>query len=119
MSKVKKQSLPFYAFLSGGAGVGKSVVTRCSYQGLLKVLNHKKDEHPDAMKLLKATHNIGGQTIHSAFCIPANQGFNFRPLDMQQLNSLRARFHSLKIVIIDEILMVGKSMFNYINLRLQ
>jgi hypothetical protein len=88
-------------------------------------LNHKEDENPDAMKLLlcapteKAAHNIGGKTIHSAFCIPANQGFNFKPLDMQQLNSLRARFHSLRIVIIDEISKVGRGMFNYINLRSQ
>ncbi|XP_060603886.1 uncharacterized protein LOC132756767 [Ruditapes philippinarum] len=125
LSKIKKQSLPFYTFLSGGAGVGKSVVTRCLYQGLMKYLNHKRNEIPDAVKLLmcaptgKAAHNIGGLTIHSAFCIPANQGFQFKPLDMQQLNSMRARYHSLKMIIIDEISMVGRGMFNFINLRLQ
>lgn len=42
LSKVKKGLIPFYTFLSGGAGVGKSVVTRCIYQGLLKYLNHRK-----------------------------------------------------------------------------
>ena len=125
LGKVKKHSLPFYTFLSGGAGVGKSVVTRCIYQGLLKYLNHKRNVNPDSFQIMlcaptgKAAHNIGGSTIHSAFCIPANQGFQFKPLDMQQLNSMRARYHSLKMVIIDEISMVGRGMFNYINLRLQ
>ena len=122
---VKTKSLPFYTFLSGGGGVGKSVVTRAIYQALLKYFNHRLNEDPETVKLLlcaptgKAAHNIGGSTIHSAFCIPANQGFHFKPLDMQQLNTLRARFRSLRVVIIDEISMVGRSMFNFINLRLQ
>lgn len=38
---------------------------------------------------------------------------------MQQLNTMRARYHSLKVVIIDEISMVGRGMLNFINLRLQ
>lgn len=125
LANVKTTSVPFYTFLSGGAGVGKSVVTRCIYQALLKYYNHMRNENPDTFKLLlcaptgKAAHNIGGMTIHSAFGIPANQGFSFKPLDMQQLNSFRARYNSLRLVIIDEISMVGRSMFNYMNLRLQ
>ena len=38
---------------------------------------------------------------------------------MQQLNTMRSRFHDLKGVTIDEISMVGRNMFNFINLRLQ
>lgn len=123
--RVKTDELPLYTFLSGGAGVGKSVVVRCIYQSLVKYLNHLRDESPDACQVLlcaptgKAAHNIGGLTIHSAFAIPANQGFHFKPLDMQQLNTLRGRYHHLKMIIIDEISMVGRNMFNYINLRLQ
>lgn len=121
---VKSNKLPLYIFLSGGAGVGKIVVVRCMYQGLLKYLNHHKNESPDSCQVLlsaltgKAAHNIGGMAIHSAFCIPANQGFHFKPLDMQQLNTMGIRYHSLKVVKIDEISMVGRSMMNFINLRL-
>ena len=124
LHSVKMASSPFYIFLSGGAGVGKSVLVRCIYQGLLKFLNHQRNEEPDKLKVLlcaptgKAAHNIGGSTIHSAFCIPASQGFNFKPLDMQQLNTLRSRYYNLKIVI-NEISMVGRGMMNFINLRLQ
>lgn len=38
---------------------------------------------------------------------------------MQQLNTMRARYHDLKVAIIDEISMVGRGMLNFINLRLQ
>ena len=125
LHKVKTKSLPFYTFLSGGAGCGKSVLIRALYQALLKYFNHARHEDPGTVKLLlcaptgKAAHNIGGNTIHSAFCIPASQGFQFKPLDMQQLNTMRAHMHDLKIVIIDEISMVGRGMLNFINLRLQ
>ena len=125
LHKVKSNSLPFYTFLSGGAGCGKSVVIRSINQALVKYYNHNHDEGPDTVKVLlcaptgKAAHNIGGSTIHSAFCIPASQGFQFRPLDMQQLNTMRSRYQALKVVIIDEISMVGREMLNFINLRLQ
>lgn len=125
LHKVKCKSLPFYTFLSGGAGCGKSVLIMAIHQAVLKFLSHVHGEDPSSIKILlcaptgKAAHNIGGCTIHSAFCIPASQGFHFKPLDMQQLNTLRSRFHDLKIVIIDEISMVGRGMLNFINLRLQ
>jgi hypothetical protein len=125
LNKVKMRLTPFYTFLSGGAGCGKSVLIRAINQALLKYFNHQRWEYPDSLKLLlcaptgKAAHNIGGSTIHAAFCIPANQGFHFKPLDMQQLNTLRSRYHDLKVVIIDEISMVGRAMLNFVNLRLQ
>lgn len=67
----------------------------------------------------KAAHNISGATIHSSFCIPIGQGFAYKPLDMQQLNTLRTKYMHLKGLIIDEISMVGQNMFNFVNLRLQ
>ena len=122
---IKTKSDPLYIFLSGGAGVGKSILLKTLYQGVLKALNHRRSENPDSMKILlcaptgKAAHNIGGSTIHSAFHIRASQGYNFKALDLQQLNTLRCRFHDLKMIFIDEISMVGRNLFNFINLRLQ
>ena len=122
---VKTRTTPFYTFLSVGAGVGKSITIGCIYQAIMKYFGHHKDLQPDKIHVLlcaptgKAAHNIGGNTIHSAFCIPVSQGFQFKPLDMQQLNTMRASYHELKLVIIDKISMVGRGMFNFINLRLQ
>lgn len=122
---MKTKHTPVYHFLSGGTGVGKSVLLQALHQALLKYFSHKPGENPDSLHVLicaptgKAAFNVGGYTIHSAFHIPAEQGFNFKPLDMQQLSSLQCKFSSLKVVFIYEISMVGRKMFHYINMRLQ
>lgn len=121
--KSKDQRL--YNFLSGGAGVGKSVLTRAIYQALIRCLNSLPGSNPDDVKVLLcvltgiAAHNINGNTIHSTFCIPANKGFHYKPLDMEQLNIYRVKFKELKVALIDEIPMVGCKMFNYSNCRFQ
>ena len=72
--KTKKD--PFYNFLSGGAGVGKSVLLKALYQALVKYFSHKAGENPDEVKVLicaptgKAAFNVGGSTIHSVFSSP-------------------------------------------------
>ncbi|XP_070541413.1 uncharacterized protein [Ptychodera flava] len=67
----------------------------------------------------KAAYNLGGTTIHSALQIPASQGFHYRALSTDKLNTLQAKYRNLKVILIDEISMVGNGMFNYVNLRLQ
>ncbi|CAC5420340.1 unnamed protein product [Mytilus coruscus] len=116
---------PLYNFLSGGAGVGKSVLISAIYQSLIRILNMTPGSNPDELKVLlcaptgKAAHNIGGNTLHSTFCIPVSRGFSYKPLAMEQLNTYRLKYKYLKVVIIDEISMVGCRMFNFVNCRLQ
>ena len=70
---IKCRDEPIYAFLSGGAGVGKSVVIRALYQSLYRILNLRQGENPDDTRVLvcaymgTAAFNIGGNTICSAF----------------------------------------------------
>ena len=122
---VKTKDEPLHVFLTGGAGVGKSVVTKAIYQGVMKFYAHQLHVNPDNVHVLvcaptgKAAHNIKGCTIHSAFCLPVGQGFKYKPLDMQQLNCMRTKFSDLKLLIIDEISMVGRGMFDFINITLQ
>lgn len=122
---MKTETDPLFIFLSGGAGVGKSVVLRALYQALLRYFNHRPGENPDHLKILccvptgKAAHNIGGNTIHNTFSIPFGRGFKFKPFYMQQLDTMRYKYHYVKVIFIDEIPMVGSGMFNFINLRLQ
>ena len=60
----------------------------------------------------KAAYFIKGNTIHSAFAIPASQSLkNYKPLDCGRLNTLRCELGALKLVLLDEISMVGNSMF--------
>ena len=112
-------------FISGGAGVGKTKLLECIYQTMIRHYNTKEGTDPDQMSVLltaptgKAAYLIKGRTIHNAFNIPASQGFHYRPLNRNSINSLRRDFDNLKLIIIDEISMVGSNMFSFINQRLQ
>ncbi|XP_068693105.1 uncharacterized protein [Montipora foliosa] len=125
LHSIKTKDDPLYLFLSGGAGLGKSTVTNALYEALVRYLNTMPGENPDEVKVLKvaptgkAAFNIKGNTLHSAFKIPANRGFQYCALDNDRLNTIRAELGKLKIIFIDEISMVGSGMFNFLNLRLQ
>ena len=112
-----------YAFLTGGAGVGKSVVIRALYQTLYRILNLKDGENPDDKMILLcaylgfAAFNICGQTICSAFHKKMYKGTNH--LSADKLNTFRIMYRHLKVVIIDEISMVGNKMLSFIDTRLQ
>ena len=78
LHSIKTKDDPLALFLSGGAGVGKSTVTNALYETLARYLNTVPGEIPDEVKVLKvaptgrAAYNIKGNTLHSAFKIPAN-----------------------------------------------
>jgi endonuclease/exonuclease/phosphatase (EEP) superfamily protein YafD len=125
LNSVKTGKLPLRLFLSGGAGVGKSTVTNALYEALIRYLNYQPENDPDDLSVVKvaptgkAAFNIRGNTLHSAFKIPANRGFNYCTLDRDRLNTIRSQLQRMKVVLIDEISMVGGGMFNFLDLRLQ
>lgn len=98
-------------FLSGGAGVGKSTVSSDLYEALVRSLNSVSGENQGEAKVLKLAltgklaFNIKGNTLHSAFKIPANRGFQYCTLDTYRLNTIRAQLRKLKVIFIDEISM--------------
>ncbi|XP_068731129.1 uncharacterized protein [Montipora capricornis] len=60
----------------------------------------------------KAAYTIKGNTIHSALAVPANQSLrSYKRLDSSRLNTLRSQFLGVKLIFVDEISMVGNSMF--------
>ena len=83
---IKCKDEPIYAFLTGGAGVGNSVVVRALYQSLYRILNLRDGENPDDIRILLcaymgfAAFNISGQTICSAFHKKIYQGTTFYQL---------------------------------------
>ena len=124
---VKTSDKPFYYFLSGGAGVGKSHLVKCLYQAALKYYNSRAGEDFNDVKILllaptgKAAFGIQGNTIHSTLAIPASQSLKiYKPLDSSRLNTLRCKLRAVKLIFLDEISMVGNTMFNVqINNRLK
>ena len=123
MHWIKCKDEPVYAFLTGGAGVGKSVVIRALYQSPYRILNLRDGENPDDIRILLcaymgfAAFHISGQTICSAFHKKIYQGANL--LSADELNTFTIKYRHLKVVIIDEISTVGNQTLSFINTRLQ
>ena len=121
----KTGRLPLYEFVSGGAGVGKSRLIKVLYQALIRYFGKIPGAHPDDLFVLlcaptgKAAFNIGGMTLHSALSLPLNQYGGMLPsLGSDISNTLASKLHSVKLIIIDEISMVGAKMLNGISARL-
>ena len=109
---------PFYAFLSGGGGVGKSHLIQSIYQAALKYYNTQTGEDFRRIHVLllaptgKAAYLVEGNTIDSALAVPASQSLkNYKPLDSGRINTLRCKLGALKLILLDEVSMVGNSMF--------
>lgn len=64
---------------------------------------HNTGENPDDVKVVKtaptgkAAFNIKGNTLHAAFKIPANRGFEYCALDNDRLNTIRTQLKKLKM----------------------
>ena len=118
---------PFYVFLSGGAGVGKTYLVSVLIEYLKRSLlfpGQNVDECPSVAVTAstgKAACNINGATLHSAFSLPIH-GENFVPkteLKGKELTYFQAKYKFLKLLIIDEISMIGKLTFDDLNIFLQ
>ncbi|KAH9388427.1 hypothetical protein TYRP_023493 [Tyrophagus putrescentiae] len=105
------------------SGVGKSFLIECIYQAAMRYYDHQPNVELDKLRVLlcaptgKAALNIRGMTLNSAFGIPVSQ--NNRPLSADIANTLRVTFSQLKLIIIDEVSMVGLSMLSKVDTRLR
>lgn len=94
------------------------------FQSLFRLFNKDENSSPDDVKILlcgptgKASFNIGGQTLHSAFHLPTNQK-NLNELSPNVSNLLSNKLHKLKLLIIDEISMVGQHTLDMVDQRLR
>ena len=123
--KTMKQ-LPMYFYIGGGAGVGKSTVIRVLCEGFVRYFNSLPSTKPDAIKVLltaptgKAAFNIHVMTLHTAFALPVTEFNGEMPnLSSDVSNTLRSKLSCLKVIIIDEISMVGSKILSQVNNRLK
>ena len=117
---------PFYMFVTGGAGTGKSHLIKAVQNMARKELHPICDSADEVTVLIAAPTgiaalNVEGSTIHSTFSIPvSNYGRStYETMSHDKKASLRNSLKNLKIVIIDEISMVGYTTLLQIHRRLQ
>ncbi len=116
---------PYYVFVSGPGGVGKSHVIKLIHSDTLKLLKLSGTIQPDDVTVLLtaptgvAAFLINGMTVHSALLFGCGKYGRFQPLNHDKLNSLRTKLSKLTLLIIDEVSMVGANMLLEIHKRLQ
>ena len=120
-SKIQHEVEPVHLFITGGGGYGKSHLFRTIYQAVTKTLmyNGGDPDKPRVMSLAPtdvAVVNMDGTTIHSGLGI--NCKGQFFPLNDKQKASLRNKISEVKLLIIDEISIVSRTLFYQINLWL-
>ena len=127
--KSDKPTPVYRLFLSGPGGVGKSHVIKLIHHETLNLLKplcgiFSPDEVPVILAAFTGTaaFNIEGMTLHSALSLPAGrtkkseyQSLNSNP---DRANTIRSKLSKLKLLIIDEISMVGADMLYHIHRRL-
>ena len=112
-------------FITGGAGVGKSVVIRVLYQALHRHFCSDAGQNPEDVRIAVCAYtglaacNVQGSTLHSTFCIEPNKKLKYKQLSDDKRNTLRTKFRDLSILIVDEVSMVGNGMLNILYHRLQ
>ncbi|KAL6484420.1 hypothetical protein MHYP_G00064660 [Metynnis hypsauchen] len=118
----------FFYYIAGTAGTGKSHLIKSVYAEATKILQKLPcvSEEADISKatvLLTAftgcaSHNINGKTLHALLKLPRSLKPPYQGLG-NTLDEMRANFSNVQIMIIDEISMVSKPLFAYVNWRLQ
>ena len=126
MNLIKNSEKQFFHFINGGAGVGKSTLIKAIYQSLLRFYDSLPASNPQAIRVAiraptgKAAALLDGMTLHSFLSLPVNQcKHKLVKLDSDLSNRIDVKLRELQLLIIDEISMVGFTMFQHVNARLQ
>ncbi|XP_050534568.1 uncharacterized protein LOC126901813 [Daktulosphaira vitifoliae] len=114
-------------YVTGPAGAGKSVLIRTLAQSTIRIANLRPDIDDLSLTPVlltaptgKAAYGIRGLTLHAAFKLPINQFSGILPkLGADISNTLRCQLANVKLLIIDEISMVGLKTLGYIDQRLR
>lgn len=114
---------PFHIFCSGGAGVGKSHLTKSVVHMVNRELRKPGDNPDDIIIQLSAptgtaAYQLDVNTLHSIFSLNVNKGNRTNSLSAEKLATLRSKFATLKVLKIDEISMVGANLLVHVHERL-
>ena len=115
---------PIYLFLTGGGGAGKSHLIKTIYHTAVKTFRHPpfNPELPTVLLLAPtgvAAINIDGTTVNTGLAIPKETGEYLPAMSDQRKTQYRISLKDLKLIIIDQISMVGNITLLHIHQRLK
>ena len=112
------KDIPIHMFINGTAGSGKSYLIMCLRK---YVETHFSSSSIEVCAPTgTAAFNISGRTIHSAMSLPVPLPPNsLVELKGEALLAFQQRLESVKLIIIDEMSMIGRVMLRCIDLRLR
>ncbi|XP_038132696.1 uncharacterized protein LOC119777756 isoform X2 [Cyprinodon tularosa] len=120
--------MPFQYFINGGAGTGKSHLIKCVHAEASKILsrlstNAEEADISNPTVLLTsftgtAAFSINGSTLHSLLKLPRSLKPPIQGLG-NKLDEVRSELMNAEILVIDEISMVSKPLFTYVDARLK
>ena len=115
---------PFYLWISGSAGTGKSTVLKSMIQAVkyLRLNPNEELRKPTVIvgaPTANAAYIVNGKTIDSIFGFNPTDGNRYVPCDPGHLSTMKFNYEDVRVFVIDEISMVGSSKLTKINYRLQ
>ena len=125
--QISQTSKPFQIFLSGGAGVGKSFLITVITEYLKRTLWYP-NQNLDQLSVLvtvsawKAARGVNGITLHFVFHLAAKSGlkcYKYKIPSDETLYMLRNKYRYFKVLIINEISLIGRETFEDIDLELK
>ncbi|XP_065082636.1 uncharacterized protein LOC135705014 [Ochlerotatus camptorhynchus] len=112
---------PLQLFFTGPAGCGKTFTLHIlmeTYNRFSQAHNAQNNAYVACASTGKAAVAIGGTTVHSAFHITMDRRHHGK-LGFELLQLYRHSFANIRLIIVDEISMIGANIFNTIHTRLQ
>ena len=115
---------PFYLFIAGEAGTGKSHLVRLLIEAIKIIKINPGDEirKPPVLTMAptgNAAFIIGGRTIDSSLMFAQNEPDRYVPTDPGRMASMKYQYEDVGVIFIDEISMVGSMKLTKINFRFQ
>ena len=106
--------------MSGTAGSGKSFLTMCLRRCYQDEFREESERYPRVCTPNStAAFNIMGETLHRTLSLPVPLTSELSELAGEQLQTLQTRLEGLRLLIVDDMSMVGRKLLRAADLRLR